>query len=76
MIHYYKNFGVYLKFDEQTSTYEAIKLDGTYVSYLKNIIAEDKKNIIISGFTERKDIPCTEEEFNNIKQQVLTIINQ
>ena len=76
MTHYYKNFGVYLKFDEETKIYEAIKLDGGFVSYLKNTISDSMTSTVISGFSKRNDTPSSEEEFNQIKQNALTIINQ
>lgn len=75
MIHYYKNCEVYLKFDEQTLIYEAIKVDGNYVSYLKNIITDEYKNILISGFSKRGDFPSTEDEFNTVKEKVLLKLN-
>lgn len=75
MIHYYKKLGVYLKFDESTMIYEAIKVDGNYVSYIKNQIHNSAKQTILDGFVQRKDIPSTEQEFNNIKQQALSYLN-
>lgn len=75
IIHYYKKLGVYLKFDESTMIYEAIRVDGNYVSYLKNVISESMKDTVINGFTQRNDQPSSEEEFNIIKQQALLYLN-
>lgn len=75
MTRYYKNLAVYLKFDDETMLYEAIRNDGDFVSYLKNIITDDYKDIVIRGFSERQGEPSTEEEFNSAKEQVLLKLN-
>jgi hypothetical protein len=75
MTRYYKNLALYLKFDDTTMVYEAIRYEGDYVSYLKNIITDDYKDVVIRGFSERQGEPSTEEEFNSVKEQVLLKLN-
>lgn len=75
MIHYYKKNTNHLKFDESTMIYEAIKIEGDFVSYLKNTITDDYKDIVIRGFSERNDELSTESQFNTIKQIALSLIN-
>lgn len=75
MTKYYKNLSVYIKFDDETMLYEAIKYEGDYVSYLKNIITDDFKDIVIRGFSERQGEPSTEQEFNLVKEKALLKLN-
>lgn len=74
MKYFFNSFGAYIKYDTETNVYEVAKKTNSYSSFLRN----DNPNAeeVVSQFSERQGFIIPEEEFNELKKEVLNNINK